>query len=147
MISTLLAAAVSIILTGQSNSLSAGTTQAVDLLPDTRPIVVLTPEAGIRDSQEPWRVPGGVTAGRSFARLMSDALPGTQIWMISCGVGSTTAAQWLPNATTGYHQRCVDLAMRAEAFGAPVIAVLWMQGESDCATAEQAELYGDRMTR
>jgi hypothetical protein len=131
-------------LTGQSNSNGAGTVLAEDKIPDTAPIVVLTPESGLRDSQEPWRVKG-VGAGRSFAKyVLAHDTTITQIWMIACGVGGSGIQTWLPNAPNTHMTDCVNLAKRAESFGAKPGAILWMQGENDSGTLALAQMYGVR---
>jgi hypothetical protein len=141
-----LAGAVTIILAGQSNASGAGTVLPQDRLPDALPVVVVTPEAGIRDTQEPWRTKG-TSAGRSFARYLLANDPGiTQVWMVACSQGSTRISQWLPNAADGYMNRCLRLAQRAESFGAPVGGVLWMQGENDSGSIEMADAYRARLT-
>ncbi len=144
---SLLASPVTVIMAGQSNMSGAGQVLEQDRVPDIAPIVVITTEVGIRDSQEPWKA-GGTSVGRSFARYIWQHDPTvTQVWMAVCSQGSTSAAQWLPNAVDGLTDECVRIAQRAEAMGAPVVAVLWMQGETDSGIEALAVQYWDRLRR
>ncbi len=140
-----LLSAVTIILAGQSNAVGRGRVLPEDRIADTAPILVMRQQQGIRDSQEPWG--GGTTAGRTLAQYFVEHYDNSQVWIVACAVGGTYAHQWLPNAPEGYLTRCVDMAKRAESFGAPVVGVAWIHGETDSGNALQAPLYGDRLTR
>ena len=79
----------------------------------------------------------GIGPGLMFAR----SLPGSeQIGLIPCAVGGTKISEW--SRSSPLYQSMIS---RARFAGTKMEALLWYQGESDCAELEDAKAYLKRL--
>ena len=81
----------------------------------------------------------GVGPGRTFGRLLREAMPDCEVGLIPTSVGGTGISSWLPGGVDRFDAAChpydesIALALDAQAYG-EIIAILWHQGETDAAT-------------
>ena len=101
-------------------------------------------QLGLNDSEDPFEENAldvnnqrrcGVGPGRTFAKLMQEKFPGSEIGLIPVAVGGTAIGAWLPGGADKYSDRHPyddALAMARHAMQSGQIEViLWHQGESD----------------
>ncbi len=135
MLSLLLASAVTVILAGQSNMVGFAVMRAEDRLPTGAAVGVVNAAGLMRDDRAPWTrtATAGIGPGRSFAQGLLALRPEiTTIYAVQCAQGGTAVTSWLPGAKAGLMKRCLDLAAgMPAAFRAPVVAVIWAQGETE----------------
>jgi len=77
----------------------------------------------------------GVGPGRTFAQLLRQKYPGSEIGLIPTSVGGTPIAAWLPGGKDPYSDRhpyddALTMARHAMRYG-QIEVILWHQGESD----------------
>ena len=90
---------------------------------------------------------GGFHSGISLAASFANEYAGhfnRQVGLIPCADGGTTVTQWQPGSILFDH--CVmqaKLAMRSS----ELRGILWHQGESDCDSDENLEMYEERVRR
>ena len=90
----------------------------------------------------PDRVTAGVNLVESFADLYAKE-KGVEVGVIPCADGGTCLDQWAPGGAIFDHAcYMTELASRTST----VTAILWHQGESDCAP-ERCPLYEEKLTR
>tara|TARA_B100000029_G_scaffold461056_1_gene492533 strand:+ start:875 stop:2956 length:2082 start_codon:yes stop_codon:yes gene_type:complete len=90
----------------------------------------------------------GVGVGRSFAREIIRARPGTTIGLVPCAVGGSPIGAWAPggfHASTKTHpwDDCLKRIRAAMKHGT-LKGILWHQGESDT-TPERAKVYEKKL--
>lgn len=87
----------------------------------------------------------------SFARAYLEAHPGEKVGLVPCAVGGSSSATWSPepgNEVIGANYRRTLERARAAMKNGKIAAILWHQGESDCAfckTQEGADRYVARL--
>ncbi|MDO4743538.1 MAG: sialate O-acetylesterase [bacterium] len=85
----------------------------------------------------------GISLAASFANKYAEHF-NRQVGLIPCADGGTTVKQWQPGSILFDH--CVmqaKLAMRSS----ELRGILWHQGESDCDSDENLEMYEERVRR
>jgi hypothetical protein len=86
----------------------------------------------------------GVGPGLAFADAVAEARPGLGVGLVPCARGGASMAEWrpAPGRDTLYGS-CLRRARLAARRGR-IAGVLWYQGESDAASAAEAEAWGRR---
>lgn len=101
-------------------------------------------QLGLNESQDPFEEKAleinnqrrcGVGPGRTFAKLLQEKFPGSEIGLIPVSVGGTAIDAWLPGGKDKYSDRhpyddALAMARYAMQFG-KIEVILWHQGESD----------------
>lgn len=139
------------LLMGQSNMAGRDSTQKAD--------TSIYPNIFVLNSDTQWVVAKhpmhfdfpksvGVGPGISFARAMLAEQPNIKIGLIPCAKGGSSIVQWVKG---GYHEFSksfpFDEALARIQKGAKkgvIKGVLWHQGESDCNSLIEVELYQER---
>ncbi|MBO5953115.1 MAG: sialate O-acetylesterase [Oscillospiraceae bacterium] len=82
----------------------------------------------------------GVSLAASFADSYAEYF-GTNVGLIPCADGGTSLSEWMPGGLLYDHAVCLTrLAQRTS----ELKAIIWHQGESDCARDELVESYPER---
>lgn len=92
----------------------------------------------------------GVGPGMAFANKVVSAIGKEEaglglLGLVPCAVGGTRIVEW--EKGMDLYESMVRRGRKAKEGGGAIKAVLWFQGESDCLTKEDAELYKPRMER
>ena len=129
------------LLMGQSNMAGRGALAAEDrAAPDG--IVKLDASGKWVPASEPIHFDkpvAGAGLAASFAKRV--ARPGVAVGLVPCAVGGTPLARWMPGADL--YKAAVARAKIAQKSGT-IRAILWHQGEGDCAEGK-CETYGERL--
>ncbi len=83
----------------------------------------------------------GVGIGRSFARVVKAAHPQSTIGLVPCAFGGSPLEHWMPGAQ---HYTNAVTRMREALKHGRLRAILWHQGEAECADLDKARSYVDR---
>lgn len=132
------------LLIGQSNMAGRGVVEAQDK--------AIIPGVFMLDKEMAW-VPAvdplhfdkpavtGVGLGRTFAKTLLQARPGTQIGLIPAAFGGTSLDEWKPG--DNLYTDAVKRAREAMKSG-KLRGILWHQGEADSGSAEKIASYRER---
>jgi hypothetical protein len=89
----------------------------------------------------------GVGPGLAFADALAALLPDVQIGLVPCAKGATSIREWhRSTARDTLFGSCLRRIRLACPEGR-IAGILWHQGESDAATAEDARLWGTRFAK
>lgn len=121
--------------------------EAIEPITKDRPFVgTFSADGSKRFSTDPWdAIPPsagdhviGVGPGRTFGRLLQAFSPNEDVGLVPVAVGGTPVSAWLhggkdPYSPTGHPYDDAIVRIRAAMRDGDVVAILWHQGESDCA--------------
>jgi hypothetical protein len=86
----------------------------------------------------------GVGPGLAFADALAASLPDVQIGLVPCAKGATSIREWQHSTARDMLFGSCLRRIRLACHGGRIAGILWHQGESDAATAEDARLWGTR---
>lgn len=136
----------SFLMMGQSNM--AGRGKISNIAPIDNPLCLMLRNGRWQPMCEPVNMdrPFGVS-GISLAASFADCYAkqyGQRVGLIPCAEGATRLEEWMPGELLFDHAVYqAKLAMRTS----DIKAVLWHQGESDCASMDDVEQYAERFLR
>lgn len=134
------------LLIGQSNMAGRGKVEAEDRQPHPR-VWMLTATQEWMPAADPLHFDkprvAGVGPGLMFGRMVAEKFPGTHIGLVPCAVGGTPIEDW---ARGGRLYADALARARAAQKRGTFRAILWHQGESDCAETNRVA-YLPRLER
>jgi hypothetical protein len=129
------------VLAGQSNMLGRG--KPLTLASPTDPRLQIWRTSAWQLASDPLGGgDNGIGPGMTFGLSLLDLEPGETVGLVMCAKGSTSIADWLPDAQA--YRKCIA---QARASGGPVAGVLFLQGETDAQSSTAARSWKQRFQR
>src|SRR5262245_51949303 len=135
------------VLAGQSNM--AGRGGPLTLASPSNPRLLIWRTNGWQIATDPLQLPAnardhspGIGPGMTFGLQLVKWQPDVQIGLIMCADGGSSIRAWLPDRPL--YRQCLD---QIHAAGTRIAGVLFLQGESEALTTEQAAAWLPDFTR